>query len=211
MSLTLATIITSVRDLLNEDTAAFFSDLQLTRWIQQATLDVSTVAQCIETTTTRGMAASTPDYALPTETVDVKHVLWTPTRQALRKITPSLQGEAAEELEGDQPLRWYVWGSRLYVEPLPSVMAAGQTVTVYYAYTSQDVTLLPDTYQILPIWYATGMGCGRDKRYAAMASYMSMYGNGLAFRRVDISQREPQSEAELKFPTSIAAMGRQAA
>ncbi len=209
MALTLATILTSVRDLLNESTAAFYTDAEITRWITQATLDISTVAQCIETTTTVTMVTSTPTYALPAPTVDVKHVVWTPTRQALRKITPSLQGEAATDLEDDQPLRWYVWGTQLYVEPLPSVTAAGQEVIVYYAYASQDVTLLPDSYQLLAIWYATMMGCGKNKQYAAMASYFSLYANGLAYRKVDIQQREPQTEVELKQAMTMQPVGRQ--
>lgn len=209
MALTLTTVITSVRDLLNETTASFFTDAEITRWIGQASLDASTVGKCVEATTTIGMVTSTPSYSLPTDNVEVMHVEWVPTRQGLRRITPSLLGEAGTELEDDQPLRWFEYAAQLWVEPLPSVTAAGETVRVYYSRATQDVTLLPDSYQLLAILYATAMGKAKDKRYAEMAALMQIYNNSLAFRKVELNARVPHADSDLKLPTSTAVMGRQ--
>ncbi len=210
MALTLATILTSVRDLLNESTASFFTDAEITRWIAQATLDISTVGKCVEATTTIGMVTSTPSYALPIDNVEVMHVEWIPTRQGLRRITPSLLGEAGTELEEDQPLRWFEYAAQLWVEPLPSVTASGDNVRVYYSRATQDITLLPDSYQLLAILYATAMGKAKDKRYAEMGALMQVYNNGLAFRKIELNARVPHSDSDLKLPTSTAVMGRQA-
>ncbi len=199
MALSLADVIQHVRDLLNESTAAFFSDAEITRWIQAGTLDISTVTHCIQTSAILTMATNTPSYALPTSTIDVLHAFWTTTRAGLRKITGSLQGEASTDLTGSVPLRYYVWGALCYIEPVPNATANGGTVTILHSLALQDVTQLQDACQVLAIWYATAMGKLKDKRYQEGAMLLSMYNQGLALRRTDIYERKPQAATDVQY------------
>jgi hypothetical protein len=201
MSLTLADIILHVRDLLNEPAAAFFTDAALTRFIQAATLDITTLAHCIQSTSTLTMVLNQPNYSLGGTVVDVHHALWSATRDGLRKITPTLQGDASPDMTGtgNKPLRFYVWGSTLYVEPKPNATAVGGTVIAYTSLSSTDVTQLPDACQVLAIWYATAMGKMQDRQFAEAQQYLSLYYQGLALRRSEFYARLPQGDAEASF------------
>ena len=209
MALTLADCILHVRDLLNESSAAFFTDAELTRFIQQGTLDISTVARCIEAVGSLTMVTNDPDYSLPTGTIDVSHALWLPTRAGLRKITPSLQGEASTDLTGSVPLRYYIWSSLCYIEPVPNSTANGQTVGIYYSLATQDVTLLPDSYQLLAIHYACYRAKLKDHRYQEATVLYSEYANALALRKVDINARPAQAEHDVKFAMMAQPVGGQ--
>ena len=200
MAYSVATMITAVRSLLDESAQAFFLDTEITDWIAQATLDISTVSKSVEAGISFGMLLGQWFYALPADSIEVFHVVWDATKQALRKITPSMVGEDSPEVDGDRPLTWFEWGQRVYVNPVPDAAAAGQNVTVFYARSTTDVTLLNDRYQLLAIKYATYMGKLKDKRYAEAAALYAEYGNSLIVRSLGIQQRLPQTEAELHLP-----------
>ncbi len=202
MAYTLAEIIVATRDLLNEDTASFFTDAAITRWIVQATLDISTVAKCVEAKTEIGVTLSQWSYALPTDSVEAFHVVWDLTKQGLRKVTPTMVGENAPEVDGERPLTWFEWNRTLYINPVPDTQAAGNNIHVFYSKVTSDVTALNDAYQNLAITYATYRGKLRDKRFAEAATLYAEYANALGFRRIDIQRRPPQTEADLLLATN---------
>lgn len=204
MALVVADLTTAIRDCFNEPVAAFLTDAMIARWIQQATREISAVAKCVEATAQVAMSQGGPDYGLPSDCLEVLHVAWTTTRQGMRKLTPTLQGQRNPEDE-DQPTGWFEWQGRLYVDPRPDSASAGQTVLVYYARTTTDVTLLPDEFEVQVIDYGTYRAKQRDKRFAEAAQYYSAYANGLAFKRIDIYQRVPHADSEVMIPQQVTA------
>ena len=199
MPYSLAQLITATRQLLNESTAGFYTDAEITEWLNQATLDIAAVAKCVEGRVAIGMTLGTWQYTLPTDNAEVLHVVWDDTKQALRKIMPSMVGEAGPDSESDQPATWFEWNGQLYVNPLPTTAAAGKNVEVFYAKTTNNPTLLPDTYQLLAITYATYRGKLKDKRFAEANALYAEYSNSLGFRRIDIQQRQPHTEADVQL------------
>ncbi len=207
MAYTLAQLIVAIRSLLNEATAAFYSDTEITDWIAQGTLDIATVSKCVEAVTSLGLNLGEWSYALPPDSIEAIHVVWDSTKQALRKITPSMVGEDSPDVEGDRPLTWFEWDQRVYVNPLPDTTATGQNITVFYAQSTSDVSRLNDRYQLLAIKYATYMGKLKDKRFADAQALYAEYANGLIVRSVSIQQRTPHTEAELHLPARTVAGG----
>lgn len=199
MAYSLAQVITEVRRLLNESVAAFYSDAEIQEWIVQGTLDVSTVAKCVEGRTEIAAVIGTWFYALPTDTVEVLHVVWDDTKQGLRKIVGSMVGEAGPAVDGVRPQTWFEWGGSLYINPIPDASATGKNLAVFYARSVTDVTALAASYQWLVITFATYRGKLKDKRLAEATVLYADYGNALAFRRLDIHQRLAHTEADVQL------------
>ena len=199
MALTLATIRTRVRSLLNEASAGFFTDAEIDGWVADATLDVSAVAQSVERLTTISLAFNDRDYTLPTDSVAVKHVTRQDTGVGLGKITPTMGGHTSSATSGPTPIRWFEFNKTLYIEPIPDATSAGLVLDVFYALSTSDVTLLPDADQILATKYAVYQGKLKDEKYAQASLLFADYMNGLAFRRQDIYERTPHRESDLKI------------
>lgn len=198
MALTAVEIRTRVRSLLNELVAGFFTDAEIDEWIEDAALDISTVARCVEATTTVSLIFNDRDYALPVDSVQVLHVARQATGIGLAKITPSIAGHTSATTTDVAPLRWFEWNQLLYVEPIPDAAAAGLVLDVFYAAATINVADLPDADQLLAVTYAAYRGKLKDEKFAQAALLFADYTNSLAFRRGDIYQRLPQREADLK-------------
>lgn len=206
MALVAADILTAIRDCLAEASASFFSDAMITRWIAQATREISSIAKCVETTTSLTITHTGVDYDLPNDCCEVLHVVWANGRRGMRKITPTLQGQRNPEDE-DQPTGWFEWGGRLYVDPVPDNASEGETVIVYYAKITNDVTLLPESFEVQIIDFGIYRGKQRDRRFAEAAQYYNAYANGLAFKRVDIFQRTPHADSDVMVPQQLTVEG----
>jgi hypothetical protein len=132
------------------------------------------------------------------------HVVWTDTQQGLRKITPSMVGEHTPELESDRPYTWFEWAHKLWISPRPSSAADGHNVTVYYSRVTSNPVDLPDAYQLLTVTYATYRGKLKDKLFGQAGLLYEEYAKGVTFRRVDINQREAQTEADIQLAARAA-------
>ena len=197
MPYTLAQIRTRVRSLLNATTGDFYSDTELDEWIGDAALDISGIAKCVEATTTLAMATAVRSYALPTELVEVLHAQDEATGKGLARITPSIAGHEDATTSGPDPLRWYEFAGQFWIEPLPDGAMAGRNVRLFYARTTQDITVLPEYCQLLAIDYALYRALEKDRRYAEAGAVYSAYLNGLTVRRNDVYQRVPHVRQDL--------------
>ena len=197
MPYSLADLRTRTRDLLNEDTAAFFTDAQLDRFLADAALDISGVVRCVEDSTLIELALNDIDYALPTDCIEVVHVQDAATGRGLPKITATMGGHSSSDTEGDTALRYFVWERTLFVEPSPNAAAVGKTLRVFYFRETTDVTLLPQYAQHLAVSYACTLAKLQDKLPGEAAVFWSMYTNGVAFRRTDTYEHTPHALDEL--------------
>lgn len=197
MALVVATMTTATRDLLNESTAAYYTDAEIQRWLAEAALEISGVVKCVEATTELALADATDHYALPTTSWEVLHVQHLPTRRGLRKLTPSMAGARDPVVSDDQPTGWWEWNGTLYVEPVPTPAAAGDHLRVYYAELTNAITQLPEAFYADVLSYALYRGLQKDRRYGDAAQAFAAFVNGLAFKRVDVYQRVQHVESDL--------------
>jgi len=203
MPYSVATATTAVRQLLNEASSSFWTDVEISEWLAQATLDITTTTRCLERTATITAQNGDWDYALPAGIIDTLGVVWLRTLQPLRKVSPSmLASESGPDVEADRPTEWFEWNGVLYISRRPNATAHGNNLLVFYSLASNDFTLLSDLYQHLAIHYAVYRGKLKDKRFAEAGLLYAEYANGLGIRKLDIQQRTPHSEADLMLPMS---------
>ena len=203
MPYTLADLRTRTRDILNESTAAFFTDAELDRLLSDAALDISGITHCVEALGTITLSNGDNDYAIASDAIVVLHVQDQATGVGLRKVTPSMAGHSSSATSGDTGLGWYEFARTLYIEPIPDATAQGKQVEYFYARITQDVTVLPEYCQLLAVWYAVSMGKMKDRLYQEAAFFNSLYVNGLAFRRADTYAREPHTRQDLEMADEV--------
>ena len=201
MPYTVATATAAVRQLLNEATQGFWLDTDISEWLAQATLDMTTTTRCLERTATITAQNGNWNYSLPVGIIDTFGVVWLRTLQPLRKSSPSmLASDSGPDLEADKPTEWFEWNGVLYISRRPNATAHGGDMLVFYALASNNFLLLSDLYQNLAIHYAVFRGKLKDKRFAEAGLLYAEYANGLGIRKLDIQQRPPHSEADLMLP-----------
>lgn len=76
MSDTLTNFLTRVRSRLDEDTARFWTDAELTTWINEGANDIARRGEILQATTTINTVSGTQQYTLPNNTIRVYRVEW---------------------------------------------------------------------------------------------------------------------------------------
>lgn len=74
MALLLGTAVTRVREQVNEKRTAQWSDLELRRWIVDASKDISRRAKCLRGSSTFSTVAGTDTYSISTRLIEITHV-----------------------------------------------------------------------------------------------------------------------------------------
>ena len=209
MSLTLANAITEVRDILNEPTAAFWTDSQITKWIQEGCRIFSSKTLLVEDTQVLDPPiANTLVYTSTEETwigdvLEIYAAIYDDGSQGYKgliKIHPRQLGNLATRTAG--PPKYYCFHDRsIYVWPLPSaaVIASGQ-ISFLFAKETDDITAIADEYQHLPVIYATAKCKQKDKMFAEAASLLAQFYQELQFERSDKHDREVDSIDQFKIP-----------
>lgn len=197
MAYTLAALITEVRALLNEPTASFWSDAEITQWLLQAAVDVSTKAHCVEEIMTLAVTPSVSRYVLPANTVGVDSVLAGP--QALVKLRPRSLGQIHGG-EDPHPTHFAVFGFTLWLFGPPQ---QALDLLVNRWVRASDPVLLPDTYQQLAIDYAVVRAKLKDRKYTEAAQLYQLYLQSLLFQRQDLQDYQPDSREMLGIPDRI--------
>ncbi len=210
MSITLSGAVTEVRYNLNESIAGFWSDTEIENWIKEGTRSFSSKSLMAEGTgTIDPMITSTLYYDSGDETfladlLEVYTVLYfdgTATYKGLIKIHPRQIGNVATRTVG--PPKYYSLHDRkLYVLPMVSAteVAAGATLSILYAQETDDITVLADEFQHLPIVYATAKALQKDEKWAAGSVLMSQFFQESSFERNDKHARETDSLDKFKIP-----------
>lgn len=201
MALTLAGATTEVRDILNEDNAAFFTDAEIQRWIQEGTRIFSAKSLLVEDTQDIDpLIASQLSYAAAQETwigdcLEIYAALYynatTTKYSGLIKIHPRMIGNTANFTAGIS--KQYAFHNRkIYLFPAATAarVTAGDKVTFLFAKETDDITALADEYQHLPVIYASAKCKQKDQKFAEATAFMSQFYQELAFERQDKHGRE---------------------
>lgn len=196
MPKTLATMATEVRDHLDEATAAFWTDAQIRKWINEALRDVSRRSEALLATQTKTIVAGTQTYTLDTQTVvRVNRAQFEPTGQTTIYPLEYRDFIGMDEIWGIQqaitqsyPQYFTFWGYppslQVTLYPVPSV---GGVLRLYYyklaTELATDGTGDASNVDIVEGWYdlvlyyaeATALRKDGDQRWQeAAAKYESM-------------------------------------
>lgn len=164
MSDTLTNFLTRVRSRLDESTARFWTDDELTAWINEGANDIARRGEILQATTTINTVANTQQYALPDRTLRVYRVEWSRDGATGTTIIPleyrdfnSMDGVwwSRQKTSRGDPYWYTMWGFppnlNLVLYPTPdATVTAG--ITVYYyrlptaASTGGDTVECPSGY-----------------------------------------------------------------
>jgi hypothetical protein len=210
MSLTLAGSITEVRDLLNEATAVFWTDAQITRWLQEGVRSFSSKTLMVEDTQDIDpLIAGQLSYSASDETwigdaIEPYAAIFydgSSKYKGLIKIHPRQIGNLA--LGTDGPPKYYTMHDRMiYIFPRTSaaVVTANGKITFLFAKESDDITEVTDEYQHLPIIYAVAKAKQRDQKFSEAAALFGQFYQEVSFERQDKHSREVDSIDKFKIP-----------
>ena len=211
MSLTLADAITQVRGFLNEDTEAFWSDAELTYWIQEGVRDFSSKSLMVEADDDITLVASQLSYSASDESfigdiIEPYAAIYNNTAgttfTGLMKVHPRKFGNLLKATAG-KPAYYALHNRKIYIWPLASAaeVTAGAVVTLLYAKTTNDITVLEDEYQHLPLMYACAKAKMKDQKFAEANALLSQYVMMTNFERADKHGREEDTYDMFKVKT----------
>ena len=211
MSLTLSQAETQVRDALNEATAVFWTDAQITQWIQEGVRVFSSKTLMVEDTQDitlieNQLNYSSSDEAWLDDLIEPYAAIYRSaaagtTYKGLIKIHPRQIGNVPLSTIG--PPKYYTMHDRkIYIFPMTSaaLVAAGATVSVLHAKETDDITALTDEYQHLPILYAVAKCKQRDMKFQESGAMLSQFFQEIAYEREDKHGREVDSLDKFQIP-----------
>uniref|UniRef100_A0A6M3XAB4 Uncharacterized protein n=1 Tax=viral metagenome TaxID=1070528 RepID=A0A6M3XAB4_9ZZZZ len=194
MAYTEASLLTQVRSILNEPSEQFFDDTEITAWLKEAAIDISTKTMCVETSAAVTVTAGTLDATEPTDCLKVYAVYI--SNKGLMRIHPR-QIAHITPTPSTIPQFYYHFAGKLGFYPIAST---GMTATVLYSKLVDSVVNLPYEYQEYAIDYAVYRAKLKDGKYAQANHVLSKYLNSLIFHRQDLYEKGVDSKDMFKIP-----------
>lgn len=210
MSLSLANAITQVRYTLNETSADFWTDAEITAWIQEGSRLFSSKTLMVEDTQTISpLIANQLSYTSSDETwiadvIEPYGAIYNDgsnTYKGLVKVHPRQIGNVATFTSG--PPKYYsLFDRAIYVWPLTTstIVSAGGNISFLFSKETDDITAITDEYQHLPIVYATAKAKQKDQKFAEATALMQQFLNEINFERADKHEREVDSVDAFRIP-----------
>jgi hypothetical protein len=207
MALSLANCITEVRYLLNEATAAFWSDAEITLWLNRAANEIGSKGGLFQADDTIAMVTNQLTYTSSDEAF-IANVLkiysvysddGSNTYKGLIKAHPRMIGNN-DMLVAGNPRYYCFFNKTFYIMPIPSATWNTKNLMVLYTSRTADVTDLPDEFQWNAITYATAMAKMKDKQFAEAGLLFSDYYNSINFEKDDKVEREPDTLDQYQIP-----------
>ena len=216
MALSLAQSLIEIRYILNEATASFWSDAELTAYLKEGCRIFSSKSLLVTNIgTISPMILTTPYYDSGDETfisniLEIYSVIYNigTSYKGLVQIHPRQIGNLAKSAVTGPPKYYCLFGKKLYIFPLASaVEVAGGTLDILYSGRTDDITVIDDEYQHLPIIYAIAKALQKDKQFNQASLYMQQFFEEIAFERSDKYQRGEDTIQDFKLKGTNQAMG----
>ena len=200
MSLSETQAITQIRGFLNEKTAAFWSDGELTYWLREGVRDFSSKSLMVEdeddiTLSATQLSYSSADESFLDYVIEPYSAIYTndtgTTFRGLMKIHPRKIGNLLKATASG-PAYYSLHHRRIYIWPLTSSaeVTAGAKVTLLYAKVTEEIGDLYDEYQHIPIIYACAKAKMKDQKFQEAQSLIEQYVMLANFERADKHARE---------------------
>jgi len=195
----------------------FWSDDEITSWLQEGTRVFSSKSLLVESIgTISPMILTTPYYDSGDETflgtaLEIYAVIYNTTTyyKGLVKIHPRQIGNLAKQTPSttSQPPKYYcLFNRQLYIFPLAGAaeVSAG-TLDILYAAETDNITDLADEYQHLPITYATAKALQKDQKFGQAGVLMQQFYQEISFERSDKHEREVDTIDDFKIKATAGA------
>lgn len=202
-STTASTIITRARQILNEDTAGFWSDTELLRWVNDGMSDIAEKALCVQTTETVNLTNGTMEYTPSTSYIKVIDVWYTDSNGdiwALKHSEPGSKGfTRAEKLsDADEPEYWYEFDGKITVFPSIASVTT-ETIKIFFAQQSTDVTAsenvgIPAVFDSCLVNYVVAMAHQKDRKYQDFQFFWKRFEDELNRYRMDFIEQPTKAE-----------------
>lgn len=186
----------------------FWSDTEITAWIQEGCRIFSSKSLLVENVgTIDPMILTTPYYDSVDETflgtaLEIYAVIYkiSTSYKGLIKIHPRQIGNVAKSATTGPPKYYCLFDRKLYIFPLASaVEVAGGTLDILYAEETDDITALADEYQHLPIMWAVAKAKMKDSKFGEASILMQQFYKELSFERSDKHDREVDTIEDFKI------------
>lgn len=187
---TLQNMITTIRYYLRESTASFWSDAEITSYINRAVRDVSERTGCIQRIDTTATTASMRTVSFNGYRVTaVEYVPVTGRSRYLKLVTPSMVGHVFVGLQNGEPEYWFEEDDDIGIEPLPN---DAYPLRLYVAdYPTADLSVntqvpeVPPAFRQIIVWYAVYMALVKDKKFSIAIFIFSLIANDIAYHTMD--------------------------
>lgn len=193
----LSNILISVRSLLRETTASFWSDAILTIYINEA---IRTIAQRVGAYRTISTAYSTAALTRTVAFAGYKCLAVEYNNKALIKITPLQLGHV--RLDGILPQYWFEYGNYIGIEPIPADI---YPLTMYLASIPtalsgvNDVPVIPYSLCGLITPFAASRALEQDNKKDVATELMGMFDNDLEFLSQALLPNIPNGVEDMRF------------
>lgn len=199
---TFADLKTQIRSLLNESTAAFWTDAELNRLINDAERDIAAKALCIENIDTAATVAST--RLVPFSGHKVLRVEYTDVVSLVR-ILPKALGRLPSN--GATPQYWFQWGYQIVIDPMP---ATAYNLNLYIAdYPTYEMSETTDEPQIPRrfheniIMFVLCRALMKDRKFTTAGNLYKTYISELSIARQQVIERYTDGYNAVKIPDRI--------
>ena len=204
---TVATIITRARYDINESTASFWSDAELTTWINQAIWEITAKTRCLEkAVSTQTLAEDDYDYSISGDWLSIETIIHdsgtttgdSDTSEAGRRLHTLKRIDIRDfghTRETGRPKQYAVWNDTLYIWPIPDSDQSGTTLILFSVNLPTGVTSTssaietPAYFDHSILNYVKAKAYFKDKREAKGNYYMALFENALREYVVNILKR----------------------
>ncbi len=198
----LSTMITRIRSLLAEISVSFWSNAQITSYINEAIRDIAKQTGCIQhidsatTTTSTHLVAFT---GLKCHAVE--YIPTSGTRKSLIKISPLEVGH--NTFDGVTPQFWFEDGSNVGIDPIPDTT---YNLSLYISdYPTADLSVnteipcIPPAFRSLITPYAVALAFSQDRKPKPVEYLLSIYNNESLYTAINILSNTPDGSDNLRM------------
>lgn len=199
----------NVRTIINEATAAFWTDAELNRLINDGERDVAIKSLCLENIDTATTTASTRLVQFSGH--KILHVEYTDATYPLGliRIRPNQLGRIP--YNGATPQFYFQWGNQVIIDPIP---ATTYNLNLYIAdypeyemSSDTDEPQVPKRFHELIILHAVYRALMKDRKFATAGAIYQAYSSELQLARAQVIERYPDLKDDYKIPDRVVAGG----
>jgi len=197
MALVAATLLTNIRYLLKEATAAYFLDAEITAWIADAATDISAKTLCYETVSEITLVAGTLEYSEPAGCLKISAIHY--NNKPLTKIHPKMLGLTTNR-EAGNPEQYYYFAKKIGIWPLAADGSIAIKPRVFHAAVTSTIANIPDQYGSAATLFALVNAKIKEEKFAQASMLYQMYLSSLLFHRQDLIEQTVDAKSEFKIP-----------
>jgi len=205
--LNLSEIIQDVRSRLDEDTAGFWTDPMITRWVNLANIRLSMLLENLEAVEAQDILASQSNYSLPSDFLRMVRI--TCNSIPLAPIEWRQLGEY--ESEGNPatgvtgtPESWYIWAGNVYLYPVPPSAITGGLMIYYYKRPAaliegDDEPDHDEQFHELLSLYACYLGYTKDMQRTEARDCLAEFTEGVSLAQEFLAIDDRQESSQLYY------------